>query len=184
MRRKLPLMVVTITALFISYIFVPVNSQADTQVPVTTNMATIASIASRQDLPILLVFSAKHCSYCELLEEEILKPMILSGDYRDRVLIYKVMLDGGNQIINFQGKPTTADELAIQYGVFVTPTMLFLDNQGKELSERLLGINTVEMFGGLVDKGIFESRQKLQLRKKRLVSNLQPIESETLKKAN
>ena len=173
MPRKLPLMVVALTAVIVSYIAIPVNSQAETKVPVTNNMATVASLASRNELPILLIFSAQHCSYCELLEEEILKPMILSGDYQDQVLIYKVMLDEGTSIINFQGKSTTTDELALQYGVYVTPTILFLDNRGKELSERLLGINTVEMFGGLVDKGIDESNHKLQLRKKRLVSNLQ-----------
>lgn len=173
MLRKLPMMVTAITAIIVSYFVLPVYSQAETRVPVTNDMATLGGIALRNDLPILLVFSAEHCAYCELLEDEILKPMILSGDYRDRILIYKVMLDDGHRIVNFQGKQTTTDELALQYGVFVTPTMLFLDNRGKELSERLLGINTIEMFGGLVDQGIRESRQQLQLRKKRLVSNLQ-----------
>jgi hypothetical protein len=40
--------------------------------------------------------------------------------------------------------------------------MLFLGPDGKELSERLVGINTVEMFGGLVDDAIEVSLHKLR----------------------
>jgi hypothetical protein len=39
--------------------------------------------------------------------------------------------------------------------------MLFLDSNGHELDERLLGINTIEMFGGLVDHAINTSLDKL-----------------------
>ncbi len=132
------------------------------QVTQTTDLASVGNIARDRKLPILLVFSAHHCTYCELLEDEILKPMLLSGDYRERVLIYKVMLDEGTELHDFNGNRITADTLSQHYDVYVTPTMLFLDSDGRELSERILGINTVEMFGGLVDEAIDISLQQLR----------------------
>jgi thioredoxin-related protein len=140
------------------------------QVTQTTDLASVASIARDRKLPILLVFSADHCSYCELLENEILKPMLLSGDYRERVLIYKVMLDHASDIQDFNGNTISPATLSQRYDVYVTPTMLFLDANGRELSERILGINTVEMFGGLVDQAIDTSLAQLHTGNNRLAS--------------
>lgn len=151
-----------------------ISPASQIRVPVATDLATIAKSANTRGLPVLLVFSAEHCAYCELLENEILKPMILSGDYRDRVLIYKVMIDDSNQVRDFNGMSVSAEVLAQHYGVYVTPTMLFLDSSGKELSERILGINTVEMFGGLVDQAIHIAHQQLHESQNRLAKNLAP----------
>ncbi len=141
------------------------------EVKQTTDLAKLGAIASEKNVPILLVFSAEHCTYCELLEDEILKPMLLSGEYRQRALIYKVMVDDSTELRDFNGNFISADTLMHRYNVFVTPTTLFLDNNGKELSERLLGINTVEMFGGLVDQAIDTSLEQLRNGSKQLASS-------------
>ena len=114
---------------------------------------------SRQ-LPLMLVFSAEHCPYCELLEEEFLKPMLISGDYSDKVIIRKVELDYGT-LIDFKGQRTTGSELADHYDVSVTPTTLFLDAHGRELTKRKVGVGTVEFFGGELDQSIDRARAKL-----------------------
>jgi thioredoxin-related protein len=141
------------------------------QVMQTTDLASVASIARDRKLPILLVFSAHHCTYCELLENEILKPMLLSGDYRERVLIYKIMLDDESELQDFNGNTISPSTLSQRYNVYVTPTMLFLDANGEELSERILGINTVELFGGLVDQAIDTSLAQLHTVNNRVASS-------------
>ena len=135
---------------------------APVQIPITANLAAESQIAAQRQLPILLVFSAAHCTYCELLEREILKPMLRSGDYGDKILIRKVMLDGAGSLRDFQGRTVDAGSFATRRDVFVTPTMLFVDARGRELAPRLVGINTVELFGGLVDASIEEARSKLK----------------------
>lgn len=135
---------------------------APVQVPVTTNLAGDGRVAAERHLPILLVFSARHCPYCELLEREILKPMLISGDYGDKVVIRKIMLDGAADLRDFQGRTVDAGGFATRHDVFATPTILFVDSQGRELAPRLVGINTVEMFGGLVDSAIEQARSKLK----------------------
>lgn len=135
---------------------------APVQVPVTTDLASDGRAAAQRRLPILLVFAADHCTYCDLLEREILEPMLRSGDYGDKVIIRKVMLDRGGALRDFSGHKVDAGSFATYRDVVVTPTMLFVDSQGRELAPRLVGINTVEMFAGLVDAAIEQARSKLQ----------------------
>jgi len=175
MKNNLKLMVI-LTALVSLWFLTTaaVSPVPETEVPVASDLSAIAKQASSKGLPILIVFSAEHCPYCELLEAEIIKPMILSGDYKDQVLIYKIMTDDSRDLRDFDGGSINADILTQRYGVYVTPTMLFVDGRGQELSERILGINTVEMFGGLVDQAIDTAKQRLAGTDKQLVKNSRP----------
>ena len=125
--------------------------QADIRVPVAEQLQEDGKRAIARQLPILLAFSADDCSYCELLEEDFLQPMLLSGEYQDRVIIRKLILDNGSYVMDFSGRQTEATRLSDHYRVFVTPTILFVDGHGRELAERMVGINTPELFGGYLD---------------------------------
>ncbi len=50
------------------------------EVPESGDLAADGRLARSLGVPLLVVFSAEHCGYCELLEAEILRPMILSGE--------------------------------------------------------------------------------------------------------
>jgi thioredoxin-related protein len=127
---------------------------ADVTVPAATDLQRDGSLARSQELPILLTFSAAVCSYCEQLEQDFLQPMLLSGDYQDKILIRKLLVDYGSGLTDFNGQPVTGSELADRYRVFVVPTLLFVDGNGTELAERIIGINTPELFGGYLDECI------------------------------
>ena len=137
------------------------GAAAPPRVTITSDLGADGKLATARQLPIMLVFTASDCSYCDLLERDILRPMLISGDYDDKVIIRKIVIDEQPSIRDFRGRRIAADQLAQRYGVYVTPTILFLDSRGRELSERIVGINTVEMFGGRVDAAIAESRQVL-----------------------
>ena len=53
---------------------------------------------------------------------------------------------------------------ARRYGVFVTPTLLFLGPDGEELAEQMVGINTVEMYFHYVSESIQEGLKRLRRR--------------------
>ena len=124
---------------------------AEVRVPVAKNMQQEGSQAQQRQLPILLTFSADDCSYCELLEEDFLQPMLLSGEYQDRIIIRKLILDDASSLRDFSGKSIDTTQLSDRYRVFVTPTILFIDGEGRELAERMTGINTPELYGGYLD---------------------------------
>jgi len=125
--------------------------RAETEVPIAANLQADGQLAHNRQLPILLVFSAIECGYCELLEEEFLQPMLLGGEYRDKIIIRKLVLDNGSRLADFSGKPIDATRLSDHYRVYVTPTILFVNENGTELAERMVGINTPELFGGYLD---------------------------------
>jgi hypothetical protein len=45
--------------------------------------------------------------------------------------------------------------------VSLTPTLLFLDADGNEISERLVGIWSEDFYGGFIDNRIDQARQGL-----------------------
>jgi thioredoxin-related protein len=127
---------------------------AEVDIPLATDLQADGLQAREARLPILLTFSAIVCEYCRQLEDEFLRPMLISGDYTDRVLIRRLLLDNGSRVLDFSGERIPTTQLSDRYKVFVTPTILFLDGNGKELARRMVGINTPEMYGGYLDNCI------------------------------
>ena len=136
--------------------------RAEVRVPVAHDLQQEGQQARALQLPIMLTFSADDCSYCEQLEEDFLQPMLLSGEYQDRIIIRKLILDDGSSVNDFYGKDTEATRVSDRYRVSVTPTILFVDGEGRELAERMVGINTPELFGGYLETCIDTARASIR----------------------
>lgn len=118
--------------------------------------------ADRLGIPILLLVSRERCSYCRRLKREVLGPIQLGGQYRNRLIIREILIDPGRHLKDFQGQRRPAAALAGDYGVSLTPTLLFLDAGGRELTSRMVGINTLEMFSFYLDEAIAEAAGALR----------------------
>lgn len=127
----------------------------------STRLDNVGATSKSLSLPVLLVFFSTSCPYCKMLEDEILRPMLISGDYENKVIIRKLLIDKEHELVDFNGKLVDMGNFVTRHNVHVVPTMLFLDHNGKELAKRLIGINTIEMFGGDVDNAIELSLKKL-----------------------
>lgn len=121
-----------------------------------------AARMERERLPMLLLVSQHHCPYCTRIKNEILRPMVKSGDYEGRVLIREIFIDLDTRVIDFSGRERASADFAHAYGVDLTPTLLFLDSGGRELSKRLIGLYTVEMFSFYVDSALDDAIAKLR----------------------
>jgi len=134
------------------------------EIKTVRDLSAIADQARRTGKIIMLEVSASYCSYCDLLEEEIIKPMLRSGDYKDSVLIRQLKMDNLSTIKDINGNDTTPAALAAAYHVKLTPTLLFLDADGNEVAKRIPGVYSLDFFGGYVDealaKGLRTIRQK------------------------
>lgn len=109
-----------------------------------------------QRLGVMVMFYASYCEFCERLEEDLLVPMLRSGEYDGKVLIRKIQIDSNDELINFNGQTITTGQISTLYGADMTPTLVFLDANGKEQSERILGYTTPDFFSAYVDQGINE----------------------------
>jgi thioredoxin-related protein len=126
-----------------------------------SDLSKDASDARRQGLVILIEFASDSCEYCRLLEENFLIPMTKSQEYHNKVIIRSVPLDGDQRFTAFNGELVSSSQFASRYGVKVTPTMVFLDADGNELSDKLVGIWSLDYFGGFIDERIDTARAKV-----------------------
>ncbi|HBR97294.1 MAG TPA: hypothetical protein DD979_07935 [Gammaproteobacteria bacterium] len=126
------------------------------------DLSELADAAKREQVPILLIVSQHVCPFCERLREEIIHPMRLSGEYEGKVLMAEIFMDSSKEIVDFAGHEVLPGVLADTYRVWVTPTLLFLDHTGRELHKRMLGVNTIEMYGYYLDESLAAALQTLQ----------------------
>ncbi|NNF97311.1 MAG: thioredoxin fold domain-containing protein [Halobacteria archaeon] len=127
-----------------------------------TDLQVVGQEARVRKLPILIMFSIRDCPYCDVVREEFLKPMLRSGDYTDRVIMLELYSDSYARVRDFNGELISAGELIHRYKAGFAPTVVFLDSQGNEQAERLIGITTRDFYGGFLDESIDESLQRVR----------------------
>ena len=132
------------------------------EVVVSTDLQADAVLAAKRKLPLLLMFSMQGCTYCEIVEEDFLRPMLISGDYADKVIIRMLMTDSFNQVKDFNGEQIEVGDLADRYNASLTPTVVFVNSQGSVIAETLVGLTTPDFYGGDLDDQIDLALQKIK----------------------
>lgn len=135
---------------------------SETAVMEADDLAALSEEARERGLPLLVMFSAEHCEYCERLKEDFLGPMLKSGDYTDKVIIRQLKIDRVADIRDFQGKRVEAGEFAERYDVEVTPTVMLFDAHGRILTRRLVGLTNPYFYGGDLDRAIDRAYGKVR----------------------
>jgi thioredoxin-related protein len=126
-----------------------------------TDLRQEARLAKARNLLLVIEFSSEYCGYCRKLEELFLVPMQRNSEYRDKILIRYVSLDMYETLVDFDGRSMSTSEFAARYDISLTPTLLFLNGDGVEMSEKLVGIWSEDFYGGFIDNRIDEAREKL-----------------------
>jgi thioredoxin-related protein len=118
-------------------------------------------LAKQKGLVLVIEFSADDCAYCRKLEDLFLLPMQRNAEYGDKILLRAVSLSDFDSLIDFDGRQVTTNQFAAQYDVTLTPTLVFLNADGVEMSEKLVGIWSEDFYGGFIDDRIDEAQEKL-----------------------
>lgn len=120
---------------------------------ITTDLYQDAQLARQKGVPLVVMFSQQGCVYCNLVRENFLKPMLISGDYDNKALLREVKIDNSDIIRNFDGKVIPGDELATVYRAYLTPTVIVFDSYGKA-HHRIVGLTNEYYYGGELDDAI------------------------------
>lgn len=131
-----------------------VAAEAGDKIIKARNLESLGERARERKLPILIMFSSDQCPYCTIMEENYLRPMLRSGEYKDKIIIRKIKIDEFDTLTNFDGSRIEAEDLPGRYRAWVTPTLVFLNSDGKEIAPKLVGIGTEGFFAGDIDNAI------------------------------
>ena len=131
-----------------------------------TNLQILAEKSKQQELPIMLMFGAKWCEYCELLNEHVFNPMTLSGLYDEQVVLMRhVGIDEPKPLIDWYGNPITKEKWAYQIDADLTPTVLFLDGFAREVAPRIVGISEITLYASLIHQNLNIAYRNMGLKK-------------------
>ena len=127
---------------------------ATPNVPYSTNLKADAELAKSRGVPLLVMFGAPHCPYCERLLNEFLLPMQRNPEYAKKVLMRRVEVGSTQSLIDFNGKPTTQGAFASLHRIGLSPTIVVFDYHGHVAAEPLVGLGPVDYYGGYLDAAI------------------------------
>jgi len=132
------------------------------EIPQAVNLKKQGLVAQKRQTPVVLVVISNSCPYCQRLEEEVLRPMLISGDYDDRIQLQILNQDQHDYRVDFDGVARSPDAIAGRYDIQLVPTVLILGPEGEELSERLIGIGVIDFYWAYLDQAIDEASTRLQ----------------------
>ena len=127
------------------------------EIPAASNLALTGQMLRQQEIPAVVFVSRDACPYCRTLRNKILKPMLAAAKFEQRAILVEVSLDGGGLLTDFQNKQVTAEDFGEFYHAEITPTLLFLDSEGREIGKRIIGISNLELYGHYLQKSIDEA---------------------------
>jgi thioredoxin-related protein len=123
-------------------------------IPELNSLEEVAKTARARGVPILVEFSTPWCRYCEALEQQVLKPLMRNGKYKDRIIVKKLEVNTYSSIAGFDGRQYRTDLISQMYDVDLYPTLVFFDAGGNEISQRIVGITVLEYVAGELEKAI------------------------------
>jgi thioredoxin-related protein len=126
------------------------------------NLQADAQLAAKQQVPILVLFSSPGCHYCERVKAEYLGLMHKDPAYRKQVIIREVTMGDPKPLTDFNGTPTTEGAFAAAHKVFMVPTVMVFDTQGKETSEAIVGLLSPDFYFGYLMSAIETGLDKVR----------------------
>ena len=123
-------------------------------IPLADNLAAIGQLSRQQKIPAIIFVSRDACPYCRTLRSKILLPMLAANKFEHRAILVEVSLDRVEAMTGFDNSRITAEAFAEHYRAEITPTLLFLDAEGREVGKKLVGISNLEFYSHYLQTSI------------------------------
>ena len=135
-------------------------ARAETALPRPASLREAAHAATVRGEPLVLLASLPGCPYCERIRRSHLLPLARESGGG----VYQIDVGSSAPVIDFDGKTRTHDAVADSLHARFTPTVLFLDKDRAELSERLVGAGIPDFYGALLEQRLGAARTALRSR--------------------
>jgi len=105
----------------------------------------------------VLFITRDGCPYCNQLRREVLRPMVVGGEYDKSLFIRELMMEPDTSVKDFNGSNSSTAEVAARYGVSVTPAVLLLAGSGELLTAPIVGFNNADSYSFRFEKALDEA---------------------------
>lgn len=133
----------------------------ESTIKVTRDLQQDGHLSAQLQRPLVILFSIRNCEFCEFIREEFLQPMQENSIYNQKIIIREVRADSQLSVRDFNGEKVAVDRISNRYHAAVAPTLVFLDGQGKELADGIIGITSVELYDIKLGQAITAAIKKL-----------------------
>ncbi len=103
---------------------------------------------------LMVAVMRRGCPYCAALRRDVLLPMTRNPTEFGGLRIRELVMEPSGPVNDFAGRETTSADLAADFGVTIAPTVLFLDGDGRLLSDPVIGYNSADTYGFLLDRSL------------------------------
>lgn len=134
---------------------------APVALPAPSDLRQEAKLVRQTNQPLIVLFSLPGCSYCKVVRENYLAPLLRDAAPAERPLIREVDIASDAPLKGFDGEALTQKRFAAHYHVKIAPTVILMDQTGAPLTERLVGGDTAGFYGAYLDNAISAARQQL-----------------------
>ena len=142
-------------------LFSPTPVLSAEKILMAQNLEKESLLAIEKNKVFMLYISRPACPYCARLEEQVLEPMLISNEY-DSLVVLRELSTKGKQVIDFDGQRKPAADVTQRYKIAGTPTLLFLDDNGVELTQRITGYHSEDFYWHYLDTAIKSARSRIQ----------------------
>jgi thioredoxin-related protein len=119
--------------------------------------------ALARGVPILVVVTEDGCGFCERLNREVLDDPKTRAQLDAHAVLRGLDREPSGKVRDFDGERVRARLFLGRYEVFATPTLLFLDPQGRALAPALVGYNDPESYRDLLAKRLRRAQAVMQV---------------------
>ena len=134
------------------------------KIPVASDLQQDADASRSAQLPILLIYTAEYCHYCDEVKASVFSLIFADPAYRDRMLLREVRIDTNLYLVGFGGDVTSHQSFSKNRVIRIVPTLEFLDSAGTQIRQPLVGVSIPDYYGAYVDNGIEQAIRNLRVR--------------------
>jgi thioredoxin-related protein len=120
-----------------------------------------AALMRQHHVPMMVLFSQAHCSWCEKARAQYIGPMSAQAPWADRAIYRQIDLDSDETLIGFDGKSQTHRSFAKAAGVVATPTVMMYGPDGRSLVPAIVGVSLPDFYGQYLEQAIEVAQGKL-----------------------
>ncbi len=122
------------------------------------NFQKLGERACKENKVMVVMISRESCPYCVKLKKLVFVPEVKHGELNSKWLLRELLIDSGETHIGFDGKEIESVDYARSIKATLTPTVLFLDKDGKEIGKRIVGTGgTIDFYDFYLKRSINEA---------------------------